>query len=200
MIAVTGSELRTARVAAGLSLQHIGRAVGLSHSQVGRIERAAHPSVSVIQLARLASVVGLDLSVRTYPNGSPLRDKAHIALLQRFRKRVSAELSVRSEVPLNLPGDLRAWDLLIVGAGEPIGVEAETRLTDIQALERRIALKARDDGMGRVLLVVSASRGNRLAVRESLVVLRASFPVSGRVALAALAAGRDPGGSALILI
>ena len=200
MIAVTGSELRTARVAAGLSLQHIGRAVGLSHSQVGRIERAAHPSVSVIQLARLASVVGLDLSVRTYPNGSPLRDKAHIALLQRFRKRVSAELSVRSEVPLNLPGDLRAWDLVIRGAGNPIGVEAETRLTDIQALERRIALKARDDGMGRVLLVVSASRGNRLAVRESLVVLRASFPVSGRVALAALAAGRDPGGSALILI
>jgi transcriptional regulator with XRE-family HTH domain len=200
VIAVTGSELRLARIAVGLSLLDVGRAVGLSHSQVGRIERAAHPSVSIMQLARIGSVVGLDLSVRTYPNGSPLRDRAHLALLGRFRDRLPARLSVRSEVPLPIPGDLRAWDLVIRGAGEPIGVEAETRLADIQALERRIALKARDGQISRVLLVVSASRGNRLVVRENLTLLQPSFPVPGRVALAALADGRDPGGSALILI
>jgi transcriptional regulator with XRE-family HTH domain len=198
--AATGAELRVARIGAGLSLEEVGRAVRLSHSQVSRIERAVHPSVSLIQLARIASVVGLDLSLRTYPNGSPLRDSAHVALLHRLRHRLATALSVRSEVPLPIPGDLRAWDLVILGAGQPIGVEAETRLADIQALERRIALKARDGQVSRVLLVASASRGNRLAVRESMALLQTSFPVPGRVALAALADGRDPGGSSLILI
>ncbi len=200
MIAATGSELRTARVAAGLSLGAVGRVVGLSHSQVGRIERGVHPSVSVIQLARIGSVVGLDISVRMYSNGSPLRDTAHLALLSRFRDRLPAMLVVRTEVPLSLPGDLRAWDLVVAGAGEPIAVEAETRLADIQALERRLALKARDSGMSRVLLIVSASRTNRLAIRESHASLMASFPVPGRAAMAALAKGRDPGGNALILM
>lgn len=200
IIIASGAELRIARVGLGLSLDHVGLAVGMSHSQVGRIERALHPSVSIMQLARICSVVGLDLSVRTYPNGSPLRDKSHLALLERFRKRLSAKLSVRSEVPLPISGDLRAWDLLILGAGEPIGVEAETRISDVQTLERRIALKARDGEVDRVLLVVSGSRGNRLAVREAHLSLADSFPIPGRVALASLARGRDPGGSALILV
>lgn len=200
IITVSGTDLRIARVGLGLSLAEVGRAVGMSHSQVGRIERARHPSVSVMQLSRICSVVGLDLSVRTYPNGSPLRDRAHLALLERFRERVAAELSVRSEVPLPIPGDLRAWDLLIQGAGDPIGVEAETRLVDIQALQRRIELKARDGEVSRVLLVVAASRGNRRAIRDAAPSLEGSFPVPGRVALAALGDGRDPGGSALILI
>ena len=148
-----------------------------------------------MQLARICSVVGLDLSVRAYPNGSPLRDKAQLALLARFRERLSAKLSVQSEVPLPISGDLRAWDLLILGAGQPIGVEAETRLADIQALERRIALKARDGQVSRVILVVSGSRGNRLAIRAAAQSLGDSFPVPGRLALAAHGDGRDPGGS-----
>lgn len=189
-----------ARVSVGLSLEDVGRAAGMSHSQVGRIERARHPAVSVMQLARICSVVGLDLSVRTYPNGSRLRDTAHLALIERFRERLSARLSVRREAPLPISGDLRAWDLLILGAGDPIGVEAETRISDIQALERRIPLKARDGEVSRVILVVSGSRGNRLAVREADESLEASFPVPGRVALAALARGQDPGGNALILV
>ena len=189
-----------ARVGAGLSLTDVARAVSLSQSQVGRIERAKHPSVSVMQLVRLANVVGLDLSLRTYPNGSPFRDKAHLALIQRFRERLSPNLRVRTEVPIPIPGDLRAWDLVILGAGEPIGVEAETRLIDLQALERKVALKMRDGGIGRVVIVVAATRGNRLAVREAGTMLHASFPVAGRVGLRALAEGRDVGGSAVILI
>ena len=98
LIGTTGSELRLARVSVGLSLAEVGRVTGMSYSQVGRIERAEHPSVSIIQLARIASVVGLGLSLRTFPNGSPFRDKAHLALLQRFRERLAIKLTVRSEV------------------------------------------------------------------------------------------------------
>jgi transcriptional regulator with XRE-family HTH domain len=200
LIATTGSELRLARVSAGLSLEDVGRAVGMSHSQLGRIERALHPTVAVIQLARIASVVGLDLSVRTYPNGSPLRDKAHLALIRRFRDRLSASLVVRTEVPLPIAGDLRAWDLVVYGAGEPIGVEAETRLVDLQGLERRISLKMRDGGLKRVILLVSATRSNRHAVRYAGGTIGETYPIEGRSALRSLAAGQDPGGGSLVLV
>lgn len=195
-----GADIRNARVAAGLSLEDVGRAVKLSYSQVGRIERAEHPSAGITQLAQIGSVVGLDLGVRFYPGGSPLRDAAHIALLERFRHRLSPELTFRTEVPLPGRGEQRAWDGMVFGAGDPSGVEAETRLHDVQALERRVALKARDGGVSRVILVVAATRGNRLAIREAAASLEGAFPIPGRVALQALATGRDPGGSALVLL
>jgi hypothetical protein len=172
----------------------------MSHSQLSRIERALHPSVSIMQLARVSSVVGLDLSLRTYPNGSPFRDKAHLALIHQFRERLSPKLTVRTEVPLPIRGDLRAWDLLIIGAGEPIGVEAETRLVDLQAIERKVTLKMRDGGVSRVVLLVAATRGNRLALREAMETLHGSFPIPGRHGLHALARGTDPGGSSIILV
>jgi transcriptional regulator with XRE-family HTH domain len=200
ILLASGTDLRNARVGLGLSLEEVGHAVGLSYSQVGRIERAQHPSVSIAQLARIGSIVGLDLGVRFYPGGSPLRDAAHLALIERFRVRISRELVFRTEVPLPGPSDQRAWDGMIFGAGDPIGVEAETRLSDIQALERRVALKARDGGVSRVILVVAATRGNRHAVREAAASLELAFPVPGRLALKSLTAGRDPGGSTLILI
>jgi hypothetical protein len=154
----------------------------------------------VAQLARIASVVGLDLSVRFYPGPTRLRDAAHLALIARFRARLSPDLTVRTEVPLPLAGDQRAWDAVIEGAGEPIAVEAETRLSDVQALERRIALKLRDSGLSRVIVVVAATRSNSRIVREAAASLELAFPVPGRLTLRALAAGRDPGGSSVILV
>lgn len=199
-IVTSGREIRQARLAGGLSQRAVGHAVGLSYSQVGRIERAVHPTVSVAQLARIASVVGLDLSVRFYPGPTRLRDSAHLALIARFRAKLSPDLTVRTEVPLPLAGDQRAWDAVIEGAGEPIAVEAETRLSDVQALERRIALKRRDSGLRRVILVVAATRSNSRIVREAAASLELAFPVPGRLTLRALAAGRDPGGSSVILV
>lgn len=199
-IVTSGREIRQARLAGGLSQRAVGHAVGLSYSQVGRIERAVHPTVSVAQLARIASVVGLDLSVRFYPGPTPLRDAAHLALIARFRARLSPNVTIRTEVPLPLAGDQRAWDAVITGAGEPIAVEAETRVTDVQALERRIALKLRDSGLSRVILVVAATRSNSRIVREAAASLELTFPVPGRLTLRALAAGQDPGGSSVILV
>jgi hypothetical protein len=107
---------------------------------------------------------------------------------------------MRTEVPLPIDGDRRAWDAVIYGAGEPIGVEAETRLRDIQALTRRISLKQRDAGLGCVLLLVSGSRGNRRLVRQMSAALAVSFPVSSRLVLAALGAGVRPSGSGVVII
>ena len=42
--------------------------------------------------------------------------------------------------------DLRGWDAVVVAEGWADPVEAETRPTDLQALQRRVALKQRDSG------------------------------------------------------
>lgn len=195
-----GDELRHARLSAGLSQAAVGAASGLSTTQISRIERGKLPSASIDQLARLASVLGLDLSVKVYPSGQPLRDRAHLELIARFRARLGPMLRVRTEVPVPIAGDPRAWDIVVDGGPVPIGSEAETRLRDCQALERRIALKARDSGIERVILLVSATRANRAALREAEASLREMFPVPARVALQALSEGRDPGGSAIIML
>jgi hypothetical protein len=98
------------------------------------------------------------------------------------------------------PGDPRAWDVFVRGGGVTIGVEIETRITDLQELERRLMLKARDSRVDRVILVLKDTRHHRHVVRAWGESLRTSFPISGRSAIAALRDGRDPGGNALLLL
>jgi hypothetical protein len=131
---------------------------------------------------------------------------AQNALLDRLRARLHIDLTMSSEVPLPIAGDLRAWDGMIRGlAGEPVfpsrlPVEAETRLTDLQSQSRRIWLKARDADEPYVLLVVSDTRHNRTAIRAAEAAVRDDFPIPARRALAALEAGRHPGGSAIVFL
>ena len=79
-------------------------------------------------------------------------------------------------------------------------VEAETRLVDLQELERRIALKARDEGTDRVILLIGDTRANRSAIRAAGQGLLALLPVDGRRAIALLEDGVNPGGGALITL
>ena len=62
-----GTEIRTARVTVGHSLEAVGQAAGLSASQVGRIERACLATASVDQLARVGAAVGLDIRAGHLP-------------------------------------------------------------------------------------------------------------------------------------
>ena len=163
-----------------------------------RRSNAAATSHSLETMARIGAAVGLEISLRTFPAGQPLRDRAHVELLQRFRRAVGSEWSWHSEAPLPIPGDKRAWDRLLRGRGLVIGVEGETRPTDIQAMQRRLALKKRDGGVDRLMLVLADSVWNRRLVRSNE--LQPGFPIPGKMALAALAAGRDPGGDSVVLI
>ena len=130
-------ELREARLSAGVSQTSVATATGVSRQQISRVERAAAPKLSFVDASRMLSVVGRELAVRAYPVGPPIRDAAHVALLERLRARVSPAFRWRTEVPVAL-GDARAFDVCLEGAGVRIGVEAETRLRDLQALQRRI--------------------------------------------------------------
>ena len=79
-----------------------------------------------------------------------------------------------------------------------MGVEAETRLTDVQAVDRRIGVKCRDSGIPVAILVLADTWTNRLAVRSAGSVLRAFFPLAGIEAARTLRAGALPTVNALI--
>ena len=200
MVDELGREIRDARVAAGLSQASVGRAVGLDGSRISRIERGQVAGVALLTLTRLMGVVGLELGARAYPAGQPLRDRAHLALLGRLRSELHSSVGWRAEVPLPISGDQRGWDAVLTCGQIKIGADAETRPTDLQALVRRLTLKQRDGRVDRVLLVLRDTRWNRALVREHADYLRSAFPIDHSAALAALGAGRDPGGSALLLL
>lgn len=200
ILARLAAEIRSARLQAGLSQLSVADGIGISRSQYSRIERGLTPDLTIDMAARVFAVLGQALHVQTFPSGDPLRDAAQIALLERLRVHLHRSFRWLTEVPLPIPGDLRAWDATACNRAVRIGIEGETRLRDLQAVERRIALKERDGGMDRVILLVADSRHDREMVRGHAGVLGARFPVPGPRALELLAAGVDPGGNALILL
>jgi transcriptional regulator with XRE-family HTH domain len=190
-----GDEFREARVSLALSQRRDARAVGLSQSWYSRIEAGAAKGLALAELSRVAAVLGLDLSVRTYPGGTGLRDAGQGERLQRLLSNAHPPLAHRSEVPLPaIEGrpEQRSWDAMIFGYGRRIAVEVEMRLRDVQAVERRHHLKRRDDPTDGFLLVVAATRANRRILSEH----PGSFADLPRLrpsgVLRELAAGRHP--------
>ena len=195
------SELREARIGAGLSQRQVAGAVGIPRSSVERLE-LGQPNVSLRTAGLVAAAVGLDLSIRSYPGGPHIRDVGQVRLLLRLTRRLGPEWRWRYEVLLPGDRDQRAWDAVARHERTDLGfvVDAETRVRDAQELLRRVALKRRDGGSPRVVLLVSDTRLNRLRLREAGDVFGSAFPVGTRAALAALTAGRDPGHDTLIII
>jgi hypothetical protein len=202
-------EAEEARLGRNLTYVAIGRALRISGWQAARILRGQSPKVSLVRLAEVLAVVGLDLSARAFPGGVPLRDAAHLALLERLRARPPASVGWRLEVPivggapasdLGLAIETRAWDALISGPNWAVAVEAETRVRDVQALERRIALKSRDGRVSTVLLLMSDTRHHRRILDEPNPSLRLAFPGTARSALRALAVGQPIAANSIVLL
>jgi hypothetical protein len=172
----------------------------MSRAALGRVERGATPSVSVRSLCLAAAAVGLEFSGRTYLAGEPIRDAGHVRLLARFRARLPAGAPWATEIPLRIPGDLRALDTRTVLDRRSIGIEAELRLADLQALERRLLLKQRDARLDVLVVLIADTRHNRAVLAATREELRGSFPLDARPILAALAAGQAPAANGLLLI
>jgi transcriptional regulator with XRE-family HTH domain len=183
---LVGDEIRSPRIEAGLSQDHVARAAGVSKAEVSRVERAIAPWLTIDELCRLAAPLGLDVSIRLFPGGPRIRDRAQVPLLERLHRELSRELKWMVET--------------ITGEGWRVAVEAESRLHDLQAVERRIALKRRDDGGVVVLLLVNDTRINRQALAVGATSLRALLPLDARAMLSALRGGRYPAESGIILL
>lgn len=194
-----GQEIRDGRRMAGLSQDALAAAVGVSKSEVSRIERHEAQWLSVVQASTLLSVVGLELGAHAYPAGSPLRDAGHLRLLAEFEARLPSSVGRIREWPIPIPGDLRAVDLVLTGLPKRIGVEAETVLDDLQALERNIRAKQRDGRLERIVLLVRGSHRNR-QILAGADALRQAFPLKTRAVMAAMARGADPGADGIVLL
>jgi transcriptional regulator with XRE-family HTH domain len=191
-----GREFEAARRGLGLSQAALAGVARVSRPRYSRIENGKARTLQVVEVTRLATVLGLEAPFRMYPSAVPLRDAGHVRRLHAFLAQVAAPLTARTEVPLPSPLDrheLRAWDAMLFGHEERTAVELEMRLYDAQAVERRLALKRRDDPTEHFLLLVADTRTNRrvLAAFESLFV---GLPRLKTAAVrAALEAGRHPG-------
>src|SRR5436190_10633096 len=193
-----GAEIRRARTATGLSVREVESRTGIGYARVSRFERGMG-TLTVPQMYLVAVAVGLDARLRAWPGGDPIRDAGQARLLERLRCELQPSLAWRTEVPLAIPGDLRAWDAVISGSGWRLAVEAETVLIDIQAVERRLALKRRDGGVEHLLLLIADTPRNRRA-RAAAPASFADLDGRARDVLAALRTGRDPETSALLFL
>jgi hypothetical protein len=142
----------------------------------------------------------LKLWIKLFALGGGVRDAAQARYIAAFVARVGRRWSVTLEAVVPLPGDLRAVDVLLVAGAVRIAVEVVTRLGDLQAQVRAAQAKARDIGATRLVVVVADTHANARIVRELRATLVPAFDLDARRVVAELAAGRDPGRDAFILL
>lgn len=175
--------------------------LGCSQSQYSRFESGAQPgAIRLVRVAEVAALLGLELSVSLHPAGEPVRDRGHQALIRRFRGELHRSFEVQAEVPFPGPGDPRVWDLILRHGDLLIGVEAETRIRDLQALVRRMRGPERDGGADRLVLLLSDSRLNRRLAAELRQALGDQFGCPARRLLAALRNAHPLPGSGVLLL
>lgn len=174
--------------------------VGWSHTEYWRFENGGAKAISITDASMVASVLGLELSVGLFPVGEPLRDKGHQALIARLRAILSPAFRVLAEAPLPNVGDRRAWDLLLRLPGQLIGVEAETRIRDMQRLVRHVHERERDGGTDATLLLLSDTRTNRELLPGLLQAVGSSFDAPARSLLKGLREGQPLAGSGVVLL
>lgn len=195
-----GGAIRGARLAAGLPLRQVGHVVGRSASWLSRVERGLIASVAIDELVLVSAAVGLKLWVTTFAAERAIRDAPQLGLLRRFRARIGETWAWRYEVVVPVAGDQRAADAVIRLGSAVVMIEAFTRFADAQAQVRAVRLKARDMGIGRIVIVAAATRPNRNALAVAGEVLASDFPLGTRAVLRALASGRDPGADGVVLV
>jgi transcriptional regulator with XRE-family HTH domain len=194
-----GEEVRRARVTHGLSQSAVARAARCSQSAVHRVERATFRG-PCSTWARICRAVGLDLRASVFPVGGAARDTAQLTLLGDLRQRIAPAIVWQTEVPLPRVGDPRSWDTLLRIDRARVGVDAETRPTDVQELIRRTMAKKRDGGVDCVILLLRDTRHVRRLLREHGALIGTSFSLDSDAALAALAGGRMPAGDSIVLL
>ena len=196
-----GTDLREARLAAGLRQGDVGRALGWSHARIGRIERAALQRVTLDDLALVAACVGMAFSGKLFPATGRLRDAGQLSMINRYRGVVArGRWNSKLEAPVGLPGDQRAFDLLLARGSLQVMHEFISRLRDVQAQVRRLTVKQADARDARLILVIAATHANRRAVAEAGGALRDSFPLGTKAVLGALRSGVDPGGNGIVFL
>jgi transcriptional regulator with XRE-family HTH domain len=195
------TELAQTRRVAGLSQGDLARRLGRTQADISRLERLVDVDrVPFVLVAEVASLLGLELGVGLHRFGDTINDSGHQALIKRFRAVLGEAWRVVAEVPLPNPGDPRTWDLVLRIPTQVVGVEAETRIRDVQRLVRHIHQRERDGGTNVVVLVLADTRANRALLPELLEALGPAYATTPRQILRALRAGQAVPSSGVVLL
>jgi hypothetical protein len=156
---------------------------------------------NVDHVASVAAALGLRLRYAVYPDGEPMRDRVQLQILGLLRGRIHPSIAWRTEVPIPIAGDRRAWDAVTIADDGWTGIEAISRIGAIDATLRSANQKQRDDPrIARVVLVIADTVRNRAALRSAIASVRAEYPLDTRTVLSAFGAGRSPPLSGIVLI
>jgi hypothetical protein len=204
LISTVLKELEQKRVEATISQGLLASARGTSQSSMARVLTNQRADIGLIELSEVASVLGMELFVRVYPIGDPVRDKGQLAAGRRFDACLSGRWLVMDEAPVAGPGDERSWDKsLRLKDAQPthvVGVDIESRVHDIQAIVRRTRLRERDGRADAILIVLSDTAHNRRIVDDLRHSLGESYATPPRVIMRALREGSQLLGSGVVLI
>jgi transcriptional regulator with XRE-family HTH domain len=194
-------DLRDRRLALGLSQRTVAGAAGIGRSMLGRIERGEIASPDITDLGAMAAVLGLALRIAMYPQGQPIADRVQLRLLAAFRDRIPQSMGWRTEVPLPVAGDRRAWDAVVTLLDGWTAIEGISRLGAVDATIRRAKLKLRDDPrIERLVLVILDTNRNRAALAAAGPTIRDDFPLDTRAVLSALHGGHTPSANGIVLL
>lgn len=198
-----GSDVLRQREDSGLTLAELARASGVDPSYISRIE-AGRQGASLETYARLAVVLGADLSLRFYPTTGPtIRDRHQSAIAETLLSIVHPRWAPFAEIAVRRPS--RGWiDLGLHEARAALFVatEIESGLRRLEQQLRWMEAKAAAlpswEGWARLdpeptlsrLLIVRETRTTRRVAEEHRRLLRAAYPADPRDALEAL---RGPG-------
>ncbi len=194
------AELRTARLDANLSQAALAERIGWSQTRYSQFERNAHP-ITVQDVCLVATLLGLKPSLNLYRLEEGLRDQGSTRLIERFCALLAPVWSVRREAPFPRVGDLRSWDVLIrLGSAFRAGIEAETRLRELEELVRRIRQRELHGRVDAIVVVLSRSEHNRRHVDELRAALGLAYATPPSDIVKALEAGTPLPGSGVILL
>jgi len=199
-----GRDLRTARLALGLSQAYVGRRAGIAQSTLSEIERG-RCAVDLTTVFRIAGAVGLQPVVNLYPNGRVrLRDTGQLAIANLLIARAGPAWRPILEHPIGQAPDSRAADLVFVSTLEVLDLEIERNLADVQAQMRsgmlkRDALAERYKVPVRFVLVLPDTPRLRAIVAEAPA-LNSVLPMNSSDVLAAIRKGTALGGDGILWV
>lgn len=182
-------------------MARVAEVLGCSRQLIGLLEHRRLQTVDPTFLARYCAAVGLDLSVRAHPGGSPLRDAGQVRLLAGLHELIGDTWGFRTEVPVGADAtDRRAVDAVLAHRRDRVGVEAISRIGDAQAETRLVRLKQQASGLSCMVLLLADTRHNRAAVLAGEPTLRPAFPLRTRSVMRALRAGIAPPSNGIVFL
>jgi hypothetical protein len=176
---------------------------GIARSTWERIETGV-PNVTLASLVAATDAVGLDLVIQTYQGRAPsLRDSGQLTIAQALTTATHRIWKIALEVRAGDHGE--AIDMVLRGPEEIVAIEIERMAVDWQLQYRRASIKrdwlsAQADRPVRLVIAVTDSRRNRVALAPFMEVIRQSLPAgTGRI-LRSLRSGMPLGLDGLLWI